>query len=321
MTLRRHSLDFFHGRSDAKELFETLAAQKGLPPVVIEKDYWVMHCLWGLQQLGLHFEMKGGTSLSKGWRVIERFSEDIDIRFEPPAGLNVKGDKPAQAAARLEFYDALAARIKIPGVAVERSRIYDDEKAQNGGISLKYNSFFTPDPGLGLKSEVLLEAGFARTAPNEPRDFSSWALDKALAAGLEIADNRANGIKCFNPEYTFVDKLQTVCRRFRQWRDRNDPQKDRPRQFARHYYDLYMLLAVDRVKEFIGAAEYEKYKCEKLKGLDAKEFASRSAFVLSDDDAYKIFEKDFKALDGLLLSPGPAFSEVIKRMRAWSPKL
>lgn len=315
-----HSLEFFHVRSDAKELFATLAAQKGLPPAVVEKDYWVMHCLWGLKQLGLHFEMKGGTSLSKGWRVIERFSEDIDIRFEPSLKLSVKGDKPAQVEARFEFYDALAAKIKIPGITVQRSRIYDDKKAQNGGISLKYDSFFMPSSELGLKSEVLLEAGFARTAPNEPRDFSSWALDKALAAGLEVADNRAGGIKCFNPEYTFVDKLQTVCRRFRQWRDRNDPQKDRPRQFSRHYYDLYMLLAVDRVKKFIGTSDYEKYKMEKLKGEDVREFASRSAFTLPDAEAYNLFEKEFKALNSLLLSPGPAFKEVIERIRMYSPR-
>ena len=123
-------LKFFHSRPDAKELFETLAAQKGLPPAVVEKDYWVMHCLWGLNQLGLHFEMKGGTSLSKGWRVIERFSEDIDIRFEPPSELSVKGDKPAQVVARFKFYDALAVSIKIPGVTAGRNRVYDDEKAQ-----------------------------------------------------------------------------------------------------------------------------------------------------------------------------------------------
>lgn len=313
-------LKFFHTRPDARELFETLAAQKNLPPAVVEKDYWVMHCLWGLQQLGLSFEMKGGTSLSKGWNVIERFSEDIDIRFEPPANLSVKGDKPAQVAARFEFYDALAAKIKIPGITVERNRVYDDVKAQNGGISLKYDSFFAPDLELGLKPEVLLEAGFARTAPNEPRDFSSWALDKALAARLDAADTRALGVKCFNPEYTFVDKLQTVCRRYRQWRDRNEPEKDRPRQFSRHYYDLYMLLAVDRVKQFIGTPAYEKYKAEKIKGADVKEFAARSAFVFPGAAAYKLFEKEFKALDSLLLSPGPSFKEVVDRLRAYSPK-
>lgn len=312
--------EFFHLRPDAKELFETLAAQKGLPPAVIEKDYWVMHCLWGLGRLGLSFEMKGGTSLSKGWRVIERFSEDIDIRFEPPPGLSVKGDKPAQIAARSAFYDALAAGIKIPGIAAVRDRAYDDGKAHNGGIGLRYDSFFTPGPELGLKPWVLLEAGFARTAPNEPRDFSSWALDKALAAGLEVADNRAPGIRCFNPEYTFVDKLQTICRRFRQWRDRNDPQQDRPRQFSRHYYDLYMLLAVDRVRRFMGTPEYETYKAEKIKGADAEEFVARAAFTLPDAGTYGLFEKEFKALDSLLLAPGPSFKEVIERLREFSPR-
>lgn len=311
---------FFHARPDARKLFETLAAIKGLPPAVVEKDYWVMHCLWGLQQLGLKFEMKGGTSLSKGWGIIERFSEDIDIRFEPPPGLSVRGDKRAQIAARFDFFDALALQIKIPGIAAQRNRVYDDEKAQNGGISLKYDSFFTPDPALGLKPEVLLEAGFARTAPNEPRDFNSWVLDKALSSGLDVDNNSALGIKCFNPEYTFVDKLQTICRRFRQWRDRNDPQKDRPRQFSRHYYDVFMLLAVDRVKRFIGSPDYEEYKTEKLKGADAKEFSTQCAFTLRDVGTYELFEKEFKAMTSLLLSPGPAFSEVIGRIRNWSPR-
>ncbi len=92
-----------HELPDAKALFETLGAEKNLLPIVIEKDYWVMHCLWGLKREGFAFEMKGGTSLSKGWRCIDRFSEDIDIRFEPPEGLNLKGEKPAHIEARCEF--------------------------------------------------------------------------------------------------------------------------------------------------------------------------------------------------------------------------
>lgn len=47
-----------------------------LQPVLVEKDYWIMHCLYGLQHLKMTFELKGGTSLSKGDRIINRFSED-----------------------------------------------------------------------------------------------------------------------------------------------------------------------------------------------------------------------------------------------------
>jgi len=86
---------FFHELPQTKELIETLAQQMGVDPFLVEKDYWVMHCLWGLQQNNFQFEMKGGTSLSKGWYCIDRFSEDIDIRFGTPSSLNTKSDKVA----------------------------------------------------------------------------------------------------------------------------------------------------------------------------------------------------------------------------------
>jgi predicted nucleotidyltransferase component of viral defense system len=43
-----------------------VAQETDIDPALVEKDYWIMHCLHGLQQLGLTFELKGGTSLSKG---------------------------------------------------------------------------------------------------------------------------------------------------------------------------------------------------------------------------------------------------------------
>jgi len=306
---------FVHALSDVKSLFEALGADKNLPPVLVEKDYWVMHCLWGLQKNGFRFEMKGGTSLSKGWGCIDRFSEDIDIRFEPPVSLNLKAEKPSHIKARFAFYDSLAAKIKIPGVKVKRNRAYDDEKAQNGGISLKYGSHFAAVPG--LKPEVLLEVGFAQTAPNEPRDFSSWALERALQAKIDVVDNRATGVKCFNPEYTFVDKLQTICKRFRQHRDRNED-RDRPRQFLRHYYDLFKLLELERVRTFIGTADYQTYKQKKLRGKDATEFESRTAFTFPDEKITRLFEKEFESMNSLLLSPGPTFKQVVDRIRKHS---
>ncbi len=101
--------------------------------MLVEKDYWIMHGLWGLQAQGFVFELKGGTSLSKGFGVIHRFSEDIDIRIQPPADLDVKTgrnqDKPAHIASRLAYYDELAKRISIPGIDnVERDTFFDDEK-------------------------------------------------------------------------------------------------------------------------------------------------------------------------------------------------
>lgn len=75
---------FLHELEDFKELLLVVSREKSIQRQLVEKDYWIMHCLFGLQSLGLKFELKGGTSLSKGYAIIKRFSEDIDVRIEPP---------------------------------------------------------------------------------------------------------------------------------------------------------------------------------------------------------------------------------------------
>jgi hypothetical protein len=72
----------------------------GLPPATIEKDFWVcwtLKKLFDLPEWGAHLTFKGGTSLSKGWALIERFSEDIDIVINRDA-LGFGGDKASDRA-------------------------------------------------------------------------------------------------------------------------------------------------------------------------------------------------------------------------------
>jgi len=103
---------FLHELPDAKELFLVVSEEKAINPSIVEKDYWVMHTLWGLQQQGFDFELKGGTSLSKGFDIINRFSEDIDIQIHPAPSLEVKSgknhDKKKHIDSRRAFFDNLA---------------------------------------------------------------------------------------------------------------------------------------------------------------------------------------------------------------------
>ena len=71
--------DYLHNHPQFAELMRIVAQEKSIDPALVEKDYWIMHCLYGLQKLGLTFQLKGGTSLSKAYGLISRFSEDIDI--------------------------------------------------------------------------------------------------------------------------------------------------------------------------------------------------------------------------------------------------
>jgi predicted nucleotidyltransferase component of viral defense system len=67
--------NYLHNHAEFADLTRIVAREKKIDPALVEKDYWIMHCLYGLQQRGLSFELKGGTSLSKGYQAINRFSE------------------------------------------------------------------------------------------------------------------------------------------------------------------------------------------------------------------------------------------------------
>ena len=94
-------------------------------------------------------------------------------------------------------------------VSVERDTIFDDtDYYRSGGIRLLYNSHTTPIDG--VKDGILLEAGFDDVAPNSKLSISSWAYGMAVQNNVDIIDNRAINVICYDPRYTFVEKLQTI---------------------------------------------------------------------------------------------------------------
>ena len=283
---------FLHERSDFKALVETVAdSEKINDPALVEKDYWIMHAVFGLKQLGLTFELKGGTSLSKGFGVIHRFSEDIDIRIEPFDELlvdtNPNHEKPQHIESRRQFYEKLRDKIKIPGItAVQRDTTYDDATLRNAGLRLGYETHFGSIAG--LKDGILLEVGFDQTAPNRAVTISSWIVQFAEAKKLQYTDNRALDIPCYNPEYTFVEKVQAVVRKYGQFKGTGKV----PTNFLRHYYDIHQLLDVEAVQKFIGTPEYLEHKKKRFKSLD-HDVAKSGAFTIEDENIRKRFEAEY----------------------------
>lgn len=70
---------FIHDDPEFERLVRIVADNRALTEGIVEKDYWVTHSLWSLQRLGIRVLFKGGTSLSKGFGLIQRFSEDVDV--------------------------------------------------------------------------------------------------------------------------------------------------------------------------------------------------------------------------------------------------
>ena len=307
------SLPFLHAAPEFPLLLGSLAKQRKLNPFLVEKDYWLMHCLWGLQQQGWKFELKGGASLSKGHQLIQRFSEYIDVRFIPPAALKVKAgknhDKPAHQASRLYFFDWLAAQISMPGLlTVERFTEFDDAKHRNAGIRLIYPVTAGDLPG--LKDGILLEVGFDDTTPNTPCTISSWALDAALHANMPVIDNRAVGVACYSPAYTFVEKLQTVSTKFRLQQEATHF----PKNFLRHYYDLYCLLESPEVQAFIGTHAYHARKVERFRSGDNLDIASNEAFLLSNPAVRTLYTTKYRETAALYYAGQVPFPAILERI-------
>lgn len=271
---------FLHELLDARDLFEIVANENKILPVIVEKDYWIMHCLWGMQQQGLKFDLKGGTSLSKAFKIIERFSEDIDILIYPDENHQVmfgkNQDKPAHIESRKNFFDNMAETLNIPGLVFRRDHNFDDSKMRGGGIRGEYNSFFSTLSD--LKEGILLELGFDQTTPNIACDISSWVYDKALSLKLPIIDNRAKQVSCYLPGYSFVEKLQAISTKYRLQQEN----KSMPVNFLRHYYDVYKLLENEDVLKFVGNKEYKNHKQRRFRAGDELKIAINQAFIIDD---------------------------------------
>ena len=307
---------YLHDLKDFPDLIRIVSENLSINPVLVEKDYWIMHCLYGLQQMDLSFELKGGTSLSKGLKIIDRFSEDIDIRIKPPKGMEVatnpKQQKPTQVISRRDFYDWLAGEIKIDGISeIERDHEFDDaDYYRSGGVRLRYATHV--GSLVGLKDGILLEVGFDDVSPNAPHTISSWAYDHGINSGVDVIDNRAVDVACYHPGYTFVEKLQTISTKYRKQQE----QGDFPANFMRHYYDVYRLLQVPEVIEFIGTPEYVAHKKSRFRGADNPILAENEAFLLNDAKTRTAYARAFDSSRSLYYKSQPPFEKIMAALAA-----
>jgi hypothetical protein len=232
------------------------AAQCGVDVALVEKDYWITHVLWSLHHQGFELWFKGGTSLSKGYGLIQRFSEDIDLKLAPGrvTGLpmvNWKSDKKGAVAARRDYYAKLAACLDIPGTQVVLCGSGPDTPERNPGfnrdafdaeLEVRYPGFHIEKlPGM-MRPFVLLELGTARVLPCLERTVSSWVHDAVASLpgnAQRFVDTRVLGIRCVHPLVTLLEKLDAVGRRFP--RPETSAEK-----FVRHYEDIGRLALATR---------------------------------------------------------------------------
>jgi hypothetical protein len=246
---------FLHDRGDFNDLVTIVATNIRIAEALVEKDYWVTHTLWSLDQAGLTVLFKGGTSLSKGYGIIERFSEDIDVKIEAddlPKVSSWKSHTIGAVRSRGNFFDALLSRIDVPGATVDRLETSSDPAMRNAIFKVDYQGKFQQGLPGDVRPFVQVEVGSARVNPGEHRQLTSWIHEfvnqHAPGVAAECVDNRA-AVHCVFPRVTLLEKIEAIGRCFEQ-------RKSAP-AFVRHYEDAARILgalteSTEEMRELLG---------------------------------------------------------------------
>jgi predicted nucleotidyltransferase component of viral defense system len=233
---------------------EEAAARLGLPGPSVEKDYWVcwtLRALFSSPGVGEHLTFKGGTSLAKGWDLIERFSEDIDVvidrgslGFAGEAGPTASGISNKERERRLDrllvasaahtevvLMACLSRALVLEVVDVEDWTVtLDPDDKQRQTILLEYPSQFAE---AYVRNVVKVELGArSDTEPRERIRVRSH-LAKALVDEVEEPESVVLAV---SPHRTFLEKVMLLHEEG--YRDEDAALNGR---MSRHLYDVVRL--------------------------------------------------------------------------------
>lgn len=212
----------------------------------MEKDYYVTEALRIIaSSFGDVVLFKGGTSLSKGWKLIERFSEDIDLYVQEDTFTSRATDRRLKAIAQ---------------AICDHPRLTPDDRRKKviGGLGRTDYFLYPAQSGIvdGIDAAVMLEAGIqSGDYPVEERPIQSLVghfLDqRRVQSGAE--DQASFAMRLLHFRRTLVEKLYTIHDRVeRLVKQRGEPLGS----YARHYYDIHRLLVQDEVQAMLRTPEY-----------------------------------------------------------------
>ena len=131
-----------------------------------------------------------------------------------------------------------------------------------------------------------------------------------MARGIKVADNRATSVPCYAPTHTFVEKLQTISTKYR----RLSEAQAFPANFLRHYYDVYCLLGLQEVQDFMCETAYQERKAQRFRTGDEQVIAQNQAFILSDPAQRQRFAQEYRKTAALYYQGQPDFDALLTRI-------
>lgn len=314
---------------DRREALGVAADRSGRPAHLLEKDVWVVWALATLygSALGEHLVFKGGTSLSKAYQVIRRFSEDVDLTYDiraiAPDLVGENGEALPETRSEEKRWSsevrkrlpewvegtvqpiiaaALAAEALTATIRVEGEKLFIDYEAAAAG-----SGYVAPS--------VMLEFGARSTG--EPASLRDVTCDAAgLVDGVVFPTARP---RVMHAERTFWEKATAIHVFCLQERLRGD-------RFARHWHDVVRLDEAGFAAAAFADRELAKAVARHKAMFFAEKAADRSLIdyaaavngglqLVPAGDGAKALEEDYARMveDGLLLEGAEPFAALMER--------
>jgi len=320
---------------DAEQRRNAIAAtadKLSLAPVSVEKDYMVcsaLRVLYSMLNSRAQVTFKGGTSLSKAYGLIKRFSEDVDLVVDREligADPEPSGLRSLSIRARAMYVKRIQRCLEQWIEEVAQPHFSDPPKLSDGEplwscrvddgtpyrdtLLLEYNSVLEGPASDYIRPSVRLEFGArADTWPTQTREVQSYVVEQFSES---IQESRVI-VEALCPERTFLEKLCLVYEEVA----RSADSTPRPAQ-ARHFYDLYCLInsgvgdqALSDRALFERVVEHrEMYFIRK--GIDYDKMRTRSMTVVPLGSQLKLWRQDYDQLkENMLFGISPDFDDVI----------
>ena len=308
---------------ERRDLFAETASQRMTTPAVIEKDFWVTRTLARLfqnEKLARVLMFKGGTSLSKVYGIIERFSEDIDLVLDWRVLSNENPLAERTNTQQAQFNEALNATAQhyisgelfdlISTVLGEMTQCEIDAE-DPFVINVSYPAAFPDDY---LRPEIRLEIGpLAAWLPHEDHVIRSYAAESFPA----VFQQSECHVRVIGAERTFWEKATILHQEAHR-----PPGNPQPSRYSRHYYDLASMAKssikdsalqqvelLPRVVEFKqkfyprGWARYELARLGTLK-------------LIPTGHVLAALGGDYRAMGNMIFGNRPEFDDILATLRA-----
>lgn len=287
--------------NDKEKFYEAMMYthnQTNFPYEVIEKDYYVTMLLKLLSDKIPYIVFKGGTSLSKCYKVIKRFSEDIDITIDDNL---TQGQKKRVKQAIIDSVAQL-------GMTIDNIENIRSRRDYNRYL-ITYKTII-PSKNKTLSTTIILETSYISVSfPTNILSVSSFIgneLFKGNPNVIEDYDLYPFDMKVQGLDRTFVDKIFAICDYYLQ---------DNINKHSRHLYDVYKLLPYIHLdndfRSFIEDVRKERSKSAVCVSSSFEYDITKLLNKIIVEDAYK---KDYETITSLLLEEKVTYNDVVKAL-------